>query len=131
MATVWDPLRKTDMALTPEEEVRQWIIAVLRDSFAFPEHLMMSEAGFSFGSKKYRADVLVYDRQGQPLCIVECKRPDVPITKQVAEQAMRYNAVLSVRYIILTNGKDTRVYMRQNDVFVPIQNLPSYTQMIR
>ena len=26
--TIWDPLRKKDVALTPEERVRQWCIGV-------------------------------------------------------------------------------------------------------
>ena len=31
MEKVWDPLRKKEVALTPEEKVRQWFIGVLRE----------------------------------------------------------------------------------------------------
>ena len=75
--TVWDPLRRKDVALTPEEEVRQWFITVLRDGMKIPEHMMMSEVSLKVGAKPYRADIVVYDRTAKPLMVVECKRPDI------------------------------------------------------
>jgi hypothetical protein len=95
--SVWDPLRKKEVALTPEEKVRQWCIGVLRDKMGVPAHLMMSEAGFKLGEKQFRADILVYDRQARPLVVVECKRPEVELTQEVLDQAIRYNMVLDVK----------------------------------
>lgn len=129
MPRVFDPLRKTEVELTPEEQVRQWFISVLRDTVGVPCHLMMSEAAFLFGRKRYRADILVYDRNASPLCIVECKRPDVTITAEVARQALRYDTVLSVRFIILTNGKNTYIYKREGEMFVQMDSIPGYEQM--
>ena len=40
--TIWDPLRKKNVAATPEEQVRQWFIVQLRDVFGVPMHMMMS-----------------------------------------------------------------------------------------
>ena len=74
-SVIWDPLRKKDVARTPEETVRQWFINILHSNFQVPLHMMMSEAGLKLGEKQYRADILVYDRKTQPLVIVECKRP--------------------------------------------------------
>ena len=128
--TVWDPLRKTEITATPEEQVRQWFINELRDTFRVPVHMMMSEVGFKFGRKQYRADILIYDREGNPLCIVECKRPSVEITSCVVEQAMRYNAVLSVRFIIITNGNNTYLYSRDGEKFVPMDHIPVYDEMV-
>lgn len=125
-----DPLRKIDVAATPEERVRQWFIGQLRDVFKVPEHLMMSEVGFKFGEKRYRADILVYDRDGRPLAVVECKRPSVKLTSAVIEQAMRYNSVLEVRFLILTNGNMTYLYGLKGKVFVPCDHLPLYEEMI-
>ena len=127
--TVFDPLRKIRVALTPEETVRQWMISQLLELAGVPAHLAMSEAGFKFGQKQYRADILVFDRSGAPLCIVECKRPDIPIDAVVASQALRYDAVLSVRYIILTNGKKTYIYKRDGAAFVHCAQFPTYEQM--
>ncbi len=128
--TVWDPLRRIEIAATPEEQVRQWFISELRNTFHVPVDLMMSEVGFKFGSKQYRVDILVYDRQARPLCVVECKRPSVEISPAVVDQAMRYNAVLSVRYIILTNGNNTYLYTRKGDRFVQMDHIPVYDEML-
>ncbi len=107
MEQVWDPLRKKLVALTPEEKVRQWFIGVLRDSAQVPVHMMMSEVALKFGDKPYRADILVYGRDTAPLMVVECKREDVQLDREVLEQALRYNLALGVKYIIITNGRKT------------------------
>ena len=127
--TLWDPLRRKEVAATPEERVRQWFIVQLRDVFKVPMHMMMSECALMFGGKRYRADILVYDRKGAPLAVVECKRPSVNLDAQVVEQAMRYNAVLGVRYIILTNGNLTYLYRLEAGRFVPCPTIPSYEEM--
>ena len=107
MEQVWDPLRKKLVALTPEEKVRQWFIGVLRDSAQVPVHMMMSEVALKFGDKPYRADILVYGRDTAPLMVVECKREDIQLDREVLEQALRYNLALGVKYIIITNGQKT------------------------
>lgn len=48
---IWDPLRKKEVALTPEERVRQWCIGVLAGPMKVPMHMMMSEVGFRLGGK--------------------------------------------------------------------------------
>lgn len=128
--TIWDPLRKKEVALTPEEEVRQWCIKVLAESLKIPYHMMMSEVGFKLGEKQFRADILVYDRKAQPLMVVECKRPDVRLTQEVLDQAVRYNMVLDVRYIIITNGNRTFMCMKRDGSFTFIDTLPTYNEML-
>ena len=86
---VWDPLRKKAVALTPEEMVRQWFIGVLKERMKVPEYMMMSEVAMKFGGKDFRADILVYGRDTAPLMVVECKREDVPMSREVLEQALR------------------------------------------
>ena len=130
MTNFYDPLRKTDVAATPEEQVRQWFIGELGSTFKVPSHMMMSEVGFSYGSKRYRADILVYDRAAKPLCVVECKRPEVDLDEDVLRQAMRYNAVLDVRWLIVTNGTRTLIYRRRDGSFVPSDRIPVYEQML-
>ena len=126
---MWDPLRRKEVAATPEEEVRQWFIGVLSDA-GCPMGLMGSEVTLHSGGKAYRADIVVFDRSGAPLAIVECKRPGVQITSAVAEQALRYHGVLGVRYIILTNGNNTYLYRREGSGFTPLDRLPHYSEMI-
>ena len=130
MELIWDPLRRKEVAATPEERVRQWFIIQLRDTFGVPEHMMNSEVGFKFGAKSWRADILVYDRAGQPLAVVECKRPDVALDAHVIEQAMRYNSVLGVRYLFVTNGNLTYLYTLEGDTFVPLDRIPTFEEML-
>ena len=129
--SMWDPLRRKDVASTPEEQVRQWFIGVLRSSVGVPMHEMSSEVPFSFGHKSYRADILVYDRAQKPLAVVECKRPGVALGPAVGEQALRYNSVLDVRWIFLTNGQKTVLLRREpsTGAFAPCEEIPSYEQM--
>ena len=130
MMKVWDPLRKKEVALTPEERVRQWCIGVLRERMGVPAHLMMSEAGFKLGDKQFRADILVYDRQAQPLVVVECKRPEVELTREVLDQAVRYNLVLNVNLIVITNGHQTYICRKFEEGYRFIDKLPKYEEII-
>lgn len=128
---VWDPLRRKEVALTPEERVRQWFIAVLRDELGVPPYEMMSEATLSYGGKAWRADIVVYRRNMTPAMVVECKRPDVELTREVLEQALRYNLVLDVNWIVITNGKKTLVFARNLNDFTRMDRLPVYGEICR
>ncbi len=126
---IWDPLRRKEVAETPEEKVRQWFIGVLSEA-GVPSGLMMSEASLKLGDKAFRADIVVYDRSGSPLAIVECKRPSVKVDGRVALQALRYHASLGVKFIMLTNGNNTYIYRLEGDGFVPCDRMPSYEEML-
>ena len=112
---IYDPLRRKWVARTPEEEVRQAVIAWLRDVQGFPAGLMESEYGFLYNRRRYRADILVFDRRLQPFLLVECKAPGVRLDAKVVEQVVRYTRVLAVRYVLVTNGTDTRLLQRRAD----------------
>ena len=129
--TIWDPLRKKHVALTPEERVRQWFIGVLSVSLEVPVHMMMSEASLKLGEQQYRADILVYDRTLSPVMVVECKRPDVELTPEVLDQALRYNMVLNVRYVAITNGSRTFVCAVDEGKCRFMDTLPKYNEMIK
>lgn len=128
--TIWDPLRKKTVALTPEEKVRQWFIGVLSADMQVPMHMMMSETGFKLGDKQFRADILVYDRAARPLMVVECKRPEVELGREVLDQAVRYNMVLNVRYIAVTNGIKTYICRKGDSGYDFISHVPKYDEMI-
>ena len=130
MEQIWDPLRKKMVTATPEERVRQWFILQLRDMFGVPEHMMRSEVGFRYGRKPWRADIVVFDRAGAPLLVVECKRPDVALDEKVLRQALRYNSVLDVRFLVVTNGNLTYLYRLDGGEFVPSDRIPAYEEMI-
>lgn len=126
MNKVWDPLRKKMVSLTPEEKVRQWFIGVLRDTLKVPIHMMMSEVSMRFGEKPFRADILVYGRDTSPLMVVECKREDVEMSREVLEQALKYNLVLGARFIVITNGSKTFGFRNTGDEASPFEQLNSF-----
>lgn len=127
---IWDPLRKKEVALTPEERVRQWFINVLSQQMQVPLHMMMSEVGFKLGGKQFRADILVYDRSAAPLMVVECKRPETELTREVSDQTIRYNMALNVRYIAVTNGVKTLICRREDEGYVFMDSIPKYSEMV-
>ena len=127
--TVWDPLRKKDVALTPEERVRQWFIGELHDLFSVPMHMMMSEVAIKLGKKDFRTDIMVYGRDARPLMAVECKREDVTLDRSVLEQVLKYNLALEVKYLAITNGTHTFLFERQGDAFGVVRTVPDWEGM--
>lgn len=117
------------MALTPEEKVRQWFIGVLKERMKVPEYMMMSEVAMKFGGKDFRADILVYGRDTAPLMVVECKREDVPMSREVLEQALRYNLVLNVKYVVITNGLKTFGFVRDGETYSQMKQFPYWETM--
>jgi type I site-specific restriction endonuclease len=139
---IFDPLRKKNVALTPEERVRQWFIGVLHENMGVPIGLMMSEVGMKFGQvqdgihggrqKTFRADILVYDRKGKPLLVVECKRPEVAIDSEVLGQVLKYGALLGVRFIAVTNGTATYIAGKDGEGKLHfLSEMPGYEEMTR
>lgn len=127
--TIWDPLRKKNVALTPEEKVRQWFIGVLASHMEVPLHMMMSETGFRLGDKLFRADILVYDRKAAPLIFVECKRPETELSEEVLDQVVRYNMVLGVRFIVITNGLKTYILEKKDGGYGFTGSIPKYNEI--
>lgn len=102
---VLDIVRQRWVALTPEEWVRQQVVRRLHFELGYPLELMQVEGAIMLNGMTRRCDIVVYDHGVHPLMIVECKREDVPLTQKVVDQACRYNLVLQVPYLLLTNGR--------------------------
>ena len=101
---VFDIVRNRYVALTPEEWVRQHVIHYLHEELGYPLELMQVEGAITLNGMTRRCDIVVYDETVRPLIIVECKNESVPLTQKVLDQACRYNLVLQVPYLCLTNG---------------------------
>ena len=128
---IYDPLRRKDVPLTPEERVRQWFIEQLRNAAGVPVHQMMSEVALEYGAgKRWRADIVVYGHGGVPVAVVECKRPDVEISKEVLEQALRYSLVLRVPFLFMTNGHLTYICRRAGESYEFLDKAPVYEEML-
>lgn len=90
--------------MTPEEWVRQCTLQRLRDEGGYPMEVMQVEGAITLNGMTRRCDIVVY-QDGQPWMIVECKKSEIPLTQKVCDQACRYNTVLRVPFLLLTNGK--------------------------
>ncbi|MBR2958594.1 MAG: type I restriction enzyme HsdR N-terminal domain-containing protein [Bacteroidales bacterium] len=125
---VLDPVRRRWVTLTPEEEVRQQTIAMLHSTYGYPLELMQVEGAITLNGMTRRCDIVTYDTTGQPHIIVECKRRDVPITQKVCDQACRYNTVLQVPILILTNGIQQVVIAvdREHATLRQLAEIPTY-----
>lgn len=101
---ILDPLRRKYVKLTPEEWVRQNFVQYLINEGKYPPGLLGIEVLFRFNKMKRRVDILVHDRSGQPIMIVECKSTDVKIDEKVFDQIATYNMQFKVPYLVVTNG---------------------------
>ncbi len=101
---IFDPLRRKYVALTPEEWVRQHFVHYLISEKKYPASLIANEAGIKLNSLTRRCDTVIYNQQLEPVMIVEYKETRVPITREVFDQVVRYNSVLKVPYIVVSNG---------------------------
>jgi hypothetical protein len=101
---IWDRLRKKYVPLTPEEWVRQHLIAYLVDHLGYPEGRMASEYVVNYNGMKKRCDIVCFDAQLSPFLVVECKAPAVVVTEDTFYQAARYFASLKTSMLVLTNG---------------------------
>ena len=101
---IFDAIRKKYVVLTPEEQVRQHLINYLVTEKNYPAMLISVELPLKYAQLKKRSDVLVSNRNGLPLMLVECKSPDVSITQKVFEQIAIYNLTIKAPYLMVTNG---------------------------
>lgn len=101
---IFDKIRKKFVAATPEEIVRQRFIAYLTNHKGYPEGRIGHEISLNLNGCRKRCDTVVYDNYGNPCSIIEYKAPDINITQEVFNQIARYNIVLRVRFLIVSNG---------------------------
>ena len=125
---IFDPLRKSYVALTPEEWVRQHFVNYLLQYKGYPTTLTANEVGITLNGMSRRCDTVIYDKSLKPRAIVEYKAPTVKITKEVFAQISRYNLVLRVDYHIISNGLQHYCCRMnyENNSFTFLQEIPDY-----
>lgn len=101
---IFDIIRKKSVVLTPEEWVRQHVVHFLHQEKKYPLSLISVEKQLKINSLAKRTDIVVFNRQGLPHIIVECKAPSVKITQDTFDQIARYNLQLEAPVLMVTNG---------------------------
>ena len=97
-----------------------------------PAELTANEVPITLNALSRRCDTVVYNRQLRPLAIAEYKAPSVAITQRVFEQIARYNMVLAVPFLLVSNGL-RHFCFRQNqsmDAYLPMDHIPAYDEML-
>ena len=100
---IFDVVRKKYVALTPEEIVRQYILHYLIHEKDYPKSLLAVEMSLDLNRTKKRCDIAVF-KNSNPILIVECKAPTVKLNQKVFDQIARYNLVLRVPFLLVSNG---------------------------
>lgn len=101
---ILDVIRRRYVALTPEEWVRQHFVHYLITYKGFPRALMANEVQLCLNGTIKRCDTVLYKRDLTAQMIMEYKAPNVKITQAVFDQIGRYNLVLHVDYLVVSNG---------------------------
>ena len=107
---LFDPIRKKWVAKTDEEVVRQLFILFLIEEKKIPASHISVEKEIKVNGLSRRYDLVVYDQDGKPSMVIECKAPHIEISQEVMEQAGRYNKTLKAPVIGVTNGKIHRFF---------------------
>lgn len=101
---VWDLWRKKQILLTPEEWVRQHLLHHLVHDLHYPTERLAVEMQIEINQLKRRCDAVLFDQNGNPQLIVECKEPNVSLNENVIHQIAQYNAALQTQWLLISNG---------------------------
>ncbi len=129
-AFVFDPIRRKNVALTPEEALRQLVVQYLLDAKQYPATHIRVEIGLTLNGMPRRCDIAVFDPQLRPWLLIECKSPKVPLEQAAFEQVARYNFVFQAPFLAITNGEATFcAYLdHKRNTFAFLSDLPPYPQ---
>ncbi len=129
---IFDPVRKKYFVLTPEEWVRQHVIAYLLLEKQVPINLIAIEKVLKINNLTKRFDLVVFDRNARPLMLIECKAPGVRVNEKVFDQAARYNMSLKAGLFLITNGIEhycCRIDF-ENSLYIFMNEIPLYPDML-
>ncbi|MCR4765509.1 MAG: type I restriction enzyme HsdR N-terminal domain-containing protein [Bacteroidaceae bacterium] len=129
--SIFDVIRRKYVALTPEEWVRQHFVHYLIEKLGYPQELLANEIEVSLNGTSKRCDTVLFDRELKARMIVEYKAADIAISQKVFDQIMRYNMVLMVDYLVVSNGMEHYCckmdYAHNSYVF--LEAIPSYDKL--
>jgi hypothetical protein len=128
---IFDEIRKKYVALTPEEWVRQNFIRYMIETLAIPASLIAVEMSIKLNKLSKRCDIVVYDKNGNAILIVECKAPSIKINQKTFDQITRYNINFKVPYLIVTNGINHYCCKidYEKSSFTFLEEIPTYLEM--
>lgn len=126
----FDPIRKKYLVVTPEEEVRQWLIHHLTTDLDYPINSISIEKQITYFNRKKRFDLLIY-KDAKPVLLVECKAPHIKITQETLDQIGTYNFTLKVPYLLISNGANQICCQLnfENNSYEFLKSIPLYKSL--
>lgn len=134
-----DPIRQKLIYITPEETVRQRVIAYLLNELHVPQDYIFVEehlSHYNIASKR-RVDIVVNvpisETEMVALAVIECKALDVGLGDQVEKQLDDYIQLLGCDYAVMTNGNESFCYHYDKDkeAYSRIESLPTFENMVK
>ena len=129
---IFDFLRRKYVSLTPEEWVRQHFTHFLVSQKGYPKTLLANEAQLQIGDKHLRCDTVLYNKEMQPLMIVEYKAPQILLQQKTFDQIAAYNLLLHADFLVVSNGLQhyccQMVYEQRTYRF--LTEIPDYSTLI-
>lgn len=125
---IFDAIRGAYYVLTPEEWVRQNMLQFLIQHRNFPKGLISVEKGLKINGMQKRFDALAYQKNGEPILLMEYKAPQIKISQDSVDQVSRYNLNFKVPYLLISNGLNhcvAKINWEKKD-FQFLQDIPYY-----
>ncbi len=140
---IYSFIRDKWLICTPEEEVRQSLVAFLVNEYGYPLENMVEEYKNQYSSgrgvRKTRADIVIFktkeekEKNYNAYIVVECKAENVKIRKEDFYQGTEYAQNLRAQFLILHNAKETNYYAvdleripNKEEAFTQIIGIPYY-----
>jgi hypothetical protein len=137
---IFDPIRKKDLCVLPEEKVRQALIEKMIN-LGYPRGFIGVEKKISclphLKSEKFsnrRLDIICFAKNIHPkyllypLLIVECKKG--ALEKGAVEQVLGYNDFIKAFFVAVANEVEVKTFWYEGEEIVSVSFLPSYKQLI-
>ena len=129
---IFDNIRKKYVALTPEEWVRQNFIQYLITEKKYPSSYIAIEKQLKINGLNKRYDAVVFNRNFDPIIIIEFKAPTVTLQQSVFDQVATYNLKLNVGYFMVSNGLDHYCCMldKTNSKYIFLNGVPDFDSFL-
>ncbi len=121
---IYDILRKKFVVLQPEEWVRQHVVHYLINHLNISPLYIKLEQGNKYLERQKRSDILVWNQAMKVALLVECKAPQVGISKETAFQISVYNKDLNASFLWITNGMVHYYFKKTTEGYEEIGALP-------
>jgi hypothetical protein len=125
---IFDAIRKKWVVLTPEEWVRQNMVAFFTVKCQYPATHIAIEKQITVVKLMKRFDMVIFDNMQQPWMIVECKQPDTTLNDEVLKQITNYQLAVKAPYMCITNGPESLLYKVSNNFEETLSEWPDWSK---